>query len=132
MALQKCEECAKDISSKADVCPHCGCPTKSEEPKAETGSLGGFLKDENKEVFIEIFQRTKKFTQRNRNLSKIFSLILGIVFGIMSYVPEHFLLFQDGSSYNRTGSFRPFFVILACAFIFIAYIIHTKKWPPEE
>ena len=132
MALQKCEECAKDISSKADVCPHCGCPTKSEEPKAETGSLGGFLKDENKEVFIEIFQRTKKFTQRNRNLSKIFSLILGIVFGIMSYDPGFSHINKYGTSAIVTGSFRPFFVILACAFIFIAYIIHTKKWPPEE
>lgn len=26
MALIKCTECGKDISNKAAVCPHCGCP----------------------------------------------------------------------------------------------------------
>jgi hypothetical protein len=26
MALMKCEECGRDVSSKAKACPHCGCP----------------------------------------------------------------------------------------------------------
>lgn len=29
MALIKCEECGKEISSRAAVCPHCGCPVTS-------------------------------------------------------------------------------------------------------
>lgn len=28
MALIKCPECDKDISDKAECCPHCGCPAK--------------------------------------------------------------------------------------------------------
>lgn len=30
MALIKCKECNKDISDKATVCVHCGCPIKNE------------------------------------------------------------------------------------------------------
>ena len=26
MALIKCEECGKEFSDKADICPNCGCP----------------------------------------------------------------------------------------------------------
>ena len=26
MAMMKCKECGKDVSSKADKCPHCGIP----------------------------------------------------------------------------------------------------------
>jgi hypothetical protein len=28
MALINCNECGKEISNKAEACPHCGCPTK--------------------------------------------------------------------------------------------------------
>ena len=28
MALIKCRECSKQISDKANACPHCGCPLK--------------------------------------------------------------------------------------------------------
>ena len=28
MALIKCPDCCKDISKRADFCPHCGCPSK--------------------------------------------------------------------------------------------------------
>ena len=28
MALKKCKECKKDVSSKADLCPHCGAKQK--------------------------------------------------------------------------------------------------------
>lgn len=30
MALKKCKECTKEVSTKALSCPHCGCPTKSQ------------------------------------------------------------------------------------------------------
>lgn len=33
MALVKCRECHKEISTKADVCPHCGAPQKKKERK---------------------------------------------------------------------------------------------------
>ncbi len=28
MALMKCQECGKEISDKAEACPHCGCPVE--------------------------------------------------------------------------------------------------------
>ena len=31
MALKKCKECSRELSSKADVCPNCGAPQKSKQ-----------------------------------------------------------------------------------------------------
>ena len=33
MALINCEECGKQISSKAQACPHCGCPVENTSGK---------------------------------------------------------------------------------------------------
>ena len=33
MALIKCAECGKEISSKASACPNCGCPIEKETKK---------------------------------------------------------------------------------------------------
>lgn len=38
MALLKCSECGRDVSSKAPACPHCGCPVEAQEEASETGS----------------------------------------------------------------------------------------------
>ena len=44
MALIKCTECGKEISDKAEACPHCGCPIsamiKPENLKAESTNNG--------------------------------------------------------------------------------------------
>ena len=39
MALKKCKECGKEVSSKADKCPNCGAPTK----RKSIGCGGGLL-----------------------------------------------------------------------------------------
>lgn len=37
MALTKCPECSKEVSTQAAACPHCGCPLKAtEQPSAST------------------------------------------------------------------------------------------------
>ncbi len=39
MALLKCNDCGKDVSTEAEACPHCGCPQKEEQvgvPKCPT------------------------------------------------------------------------------------------------
>ena len=40
MALVKCKECGKEISTKADKCPHCGAPIKK---SANIGCLGSAI-----------------------------------------------------------------------------------------
>lgn len=35
MAMINCPECTKEISSKATVCPNCGCPVTEETPKIQ-------------------------------------------------------------------------------------------------
>lgn len=36
MALIKCQECGRDVSDKAQACPHCGCPVKIAKADSET------------------------------------------------------------------------------------------------
>ena len=45
MALIKCTECGKEISSKANTCPHCGAPLVKEKKKGSclTKILGIFI-----------------------------------------------------------------------------------------
>lgn len=48
MAMIYCKECGKEISDKADKCPHCGCPMQSSNttsqastPKSKEGKVSG-------------------------------------------------------------------------------------------
>lgn len=48
MAMIYCNECGKEISDKADKCPHCGCPmnannatAQSNTPKSKEGKISG-------------------------------------------------------------------------------------------
>jgi len=38
MALEKCPECGKEISSNAESCPHCGAPTLNAKSAAASSS----------------------------------------------------------------------------------------------
>lgn len=68
MALQKCKECGHEISKKADKCPNCGAPQKTEQYGCGTlilvVLLGGF--------FISLFtdnepSSTKPSSQTSKN-----------------------------------------------------------------
>lgn len=41
MALLKCEDCGREVSSRAAACPHCGCPVPQVGPSAVEGSRPG-------------------------------------------------------------------------------------------
>ena len=43
MALRKCKECGKEISSKAGACPNCGAPVKKAPTQYGCGGCLGFL-----------------------------------------------------------------------------------------
>jgi len=42
MAITKCKECGKDISDKAEHCPHCGAPV-SKKPSTGCGTIAAFF-----------------------------------------------------------------------------------------
>ncbi len=50
MALITCEECGKEISSLAEVCPHCGCPTELGRIKIASASAKIELEDKRREA----------------------------------------------------------------------------------
>ncbi len=142
MALQKCEECGKEISSKAHSCPHCGYPIKIEDPKIEGEAIKAFLKNEGEKAFSGIHKNIKEnikninqieiFIQKHRSGSKFVSLFVGIFFLIKSYTPGWSHYERFGPSYLFGSSFNPFYAIIGLAFIFLTYFIHTKKWPPDD
>src|ERR1700675_2058861 len=39
MALRRCKECGRDVSSKADKCPNCGAPIKRKGTSLSVGCL---------------------------------------------------------------------------------------------
>lgn len=41
MALIKCRECGKEISSEAKACPNCGCPVKTPEQPKKNNNVNG-------------------------------------------------------------------------------------------
>lgn len=41
MALVKCEECGKEVSTKAETCPHCGFKCRSHPFITSLKALGG-------------------------------------------------------------------------------------------
>ena len=54
MALVKCSECGKEISDKAEACPHCGSPRAKRCPKCGSTNverISGFSKGMNAWAF---------------------------------------------------------------------------------
>ncbi len=41
MAMIYCKECGKEISDKAEKCPHCGCPVQPKSQKSSNGKVSG-------------------------------------------------------------------------------------------
>src|SRR4051794_18286514 len=39
MAMKRCKECGRDVSSKASLCPNCGAPVKSKGMSLKSGCL---------------------------------------------------------------------------------------------
>ncbi len=65
MALIKCIECGKEISDKAEACPHCGCPTK-------------FSEDKTMEQYEINDDKDKKGKIKNKKI-KLWMIICGII-----------------------------------------------------
>lgn len=105
MSLVKCNECGKEISNKANSCPHCGCPLSSVPQK--TSSL------------------KKQQPQKKRSHIILFSVIILLCFiaYLTSYLP--------GSSYTPSTESapqqKPSFVIEKPSYVTQQYIEGLKE-----
>ena len=71
MALQKCHECGKDVSSEAKSCPNCGAIVKTLEilPKKTNKPSGGLIFI-GIVIFISLFIAASQTCQQNANIRK--------------------------------------------------------------
>ncbi len=54
MAIVNCYECGNNVSTKASVCPHCGCPRPSGNPDDDIKSVPSETDEENKRINIRL------------------------------------------------------------------------------
>jgi hypothetical protein len=79
MALKQCPECSKDVSSRAESCPHCGCPTGD----GKDGKSPEFVAWCNRQRLIGI-------------AGGVFGIILGIALGTVWH-PVAYILAAAGA-----------------------------------
>ena len=92
MALINCPECQKQISDKAPVCPHCGCPAthfadywEKEEEAKKQAEIDAAKKQEEKEKRNVIKEAEKDQLQKEGTLKKLIlncwvAMFFGIIF----------------------------------------------------
>lgn len=106
MALIICEECGKEISSKAVSCPNCGCPTVETKESDE--------KTDNK----------NDYNEKNINVVLIILTILSIPFSIIVFISLIYSAIEL-SNKKRKNKVNPF-----CMFVFtwIIMVGHFVNW----
>ncbi len=81
MALIKCSECGKDISDKAEACPHCGCPVAlMAESKADSYV--------SKDKTIMVNKKTKK--KKARLFSAVIVVAIVIAISVIIFFPSRY------------------------------------------
>lgn len=94
MALIKCSECGKEISDKAKVCIHCGCPVFKENIKNEKKKKWEELSNEEKIKINHYRNRIKEFWIGYRQTGVISAIIASILLLISFFnIYMIFLLF---------------------------------------
>lgn len=78
MALIQCSECGNQISDKANVCPHCGCPINSSQQNS-TPTNGVKILDFGNAIFDCFTKKYSDFSGRSRR-SEYFPFLLLVVF----------------------------------------------------
>lgn len=77
MALIKCKECGKEISDKADKCPHCGCPVSYSIEKQDENIVTNtnIVQEERKPNTEQKVANTKKEKKKDSVLSIIAAVL---------------------------------------------------------
>ena len=94
MSLIKCRECAKEVSSEASSCPHCGCPININNPEKE---LNDEKQDENKEENMVIEE--EKFNKFFKIIFISVGVFLLVVILIISNNKEK--INETGTTYSE-------------------------------
>ncbi len=94
MALMKCPECGKEVSSQATACPHCGCPVavapKDSAPPSEPQSAGAVATPTASETLDSRIAEVKKAATGVKNSCLgclaliVLFVIAAIIFGIFA------------------------------------------------
>lgn len=101
MALIKCPECGKEISDKAESCPNCGCPVKSEN--SEIIQKDAIQEEFDNEGNVSMDEAIKIEKPEKKPLSK--KVIIGIVVAIVMVIigtVVYFVTTADSRNY-KTG-----------------------------
>ena len=93
MALKPCQECGREVSSRASACPACGCPIGS----------GRALGTENAPVT----------TQRTRKSLKLFSFLFGVTFWLSLFV---FIIISSAETEPGSENLRFWFYTMLVSF----------------
>ncbi len=117
MALIKCPECGKDVSTAADVCPHCGYPIKKESKvKPEEKPNENYPKPKNT-AWVEKWKSKAKATRWKWTLLFLGSLVLLAVFIILLCTDKEVTSY---GTYSKTV-----WIIMVGISSFIAFIMFT-------
>lgn len=115
MALIKCSECGKEISSLADFCPHCGCPSSQFVVNNDNEEKSNIDFDNDKTIQVQEESNVEFETECVVKKSKA-PLVLGILFGIlMAILAVVFIivpysnasnLYESGIDLMESGNYR--------------------------
>lgn len=113
MALIKCPECEKEISTYAETCPHCGYPIKKNEPAKEK-AVENFPKPKDS-LWINKWKDKAAKVRRNWTLLFCASLLLVVLFVILLNVDREVTSY---GTYAKSG-----WMIMVGIASFIAFLV---------
>lgn len=102
MALIKCSECGREISDKANSCPHCGCPVAGSEELVDKSVVEKETSvDKREELKPETNKSAESKPKEKKKLSKkgIIVIIVAAVV-IVAAVIAYYVLTTDSRNYN--------------------------------
>ncbi|MBR5321393.1 MAG: hypothetical protein IKU41_06090 [Clostridia bacterium] len=112
MALIKCSECGKEISSLADFCPNCGCPSSQFGVNNDNEEKSIFVTEEsvldsNNDKIIEVQEVSNVESEKEGEVKKSKSpVVLGMLFGLlMAILAVVFIIvpYSNASNHYETG-----------------------------
>lgn len=127
MALIKCPECGKDVSTSADACPHCGFPIKKQNNVDEKPIIN-YPKPKSS-IWTEKWKSKAKATRLIWTLIFLLSLVI-LTISIILLNTDREVSSYDTYTYAKTNwmvfvGIASFIVIIAFAF-WIAVLITVK------